>query len=203
MPAALQIGGFQGNSNYNLMVESLNYDELTKWAPMLEQAVAALPEVQEVSTNLEAKSPRVDLVIDRDKSAAVGLNATTIANALSTGLGPRWSTTIYGARSQYKVLLELDPKYQEQADSLTRIGFKTPAGNLVPLESVVKFKETVGAADREPRRASCRPCRSRSACGRACRSARPSITSIRWPSRCCRRRSRRASRARPRCSRRR
>jgi HAE1 family hydrophobic/amphiphilic exporter-1 len=42
------------------------------------------------------------------------------------------------------VLLELDPKYQEQADSLTRLGFKTPSGSLVPLESVVKFKETVG-----------------------------------------------------------
>ena len=76
VPAALQIGGFQGNSNYNLMVESLNTDELTTWAPRLEQAVAELPEVQEVSTNLESKSPRVDLVIDRDKAAAVGLNAT-------------------------------------------------------------------------------------------------------------------------------
>jgi HAE1 family hydrophobic/amphiphilic exporter-1 len=144
VPAALQIGGFQGNSNYNLMVESLSYDDLTKWAPVLEQAVSELPEVQEVSSNLEAKSPRVDLVIDRDKSAAVGLNATNIANSLSTGLGPRWSTTIYGQRAQYRVLLELDPKYQEQADSLTRLGFKTPQGSLVPLESVVKFKETVG-----------------------------------------------------------
>src|SRR5207253_4735533 len=119
--------GFQGNSNYNLMVESLNYEDLTKWAPVLEQAVGQLPEVQESSTNLEARSPRVDLVIDRDKSAAVGLTATTIANALSTGLGPRWATTIYGARSQYRVLLELDPKYQEQADSLKRLSFKTPA----------------------------------------------------------------------------
>jgi HAE1 family hydrophobic/amphiphilic exporter-1 len=144
IPQSLQIGGFQGNSNYNLMIESLNYDELTKWAPLLEQAVSALPEVQEVSTNLEAKSPRVDLVIDRDKAAAVGLDANIIANTLSTGLGPRWSSTIYGTRSQYKVLLELDPKYQEQADSLTRLGFKTPSGALVPLESVVRFKETVG-----------------------------------------------------------
>src|SRR5437867_11178824 len=144
VPAALQIGGFRGNSNYNVMVESLNTDELYTWAPRLEQALTELPEVQEVSTNLEAKSPRVDLVIDRDKAAAVGLNATTIANALSTGLGPRWSTTIYGARSQYRVLLELDPKYQEQADSLKRLSFKTPAGTLVPLESVVRFKETVG-----------------------------------------------------------
>jgi HAE1 family hydrophobic/amphiphilic exporter-1 len=144
VPASLQIGGFQGNSLYNIMIESLSFDELSKWAPVLEQAVSELPEVQEVSTNLEAKSPRVDLLIDRDKAAVVGLDATSIANALSTGLGPRWSSTIYGQRAQYRVLLELDPKYQEQADSLTRLNFKTPAGGLVPLESVIHFKETVG-----------------------------------------------------------
>jgi HAE1 family hydrophobic/amphiphilic exporter-1 len=144
VPAALQIGGFQGNSSYNLMIESLNWDELAKWSPVLEKAVTDLPEVLDVSTNLEAKSPRIDLVIDRDKSAAVGLDATNIANALSTGLGPRWSSTIYGQRAQYRVLLELDPKYQEQADSLARLNFKTPNGSLVPLESVVRFRETVG-----------------------------------------------------------
>ncbi len=144
VPPALQIGGFQGNSSYNLMVESLNYEDLTKWAPMLEQAIGEVPEVQDVSSNLEARSPRVDLVIDRDKTASVGLTSTEVANTLSTGLGPRWSTTIYGDRAQYRVLLELDPKYQEQADSLRRLNFKTSAGNLVPLESVVSFKETVG-----------------------------------------------------------
>src|SRR5581483_8995307 len=128
----------------NLMVESLNYDELTTWAPILERAVADLPEVQDVSTNLEAKSPLVGLVINRDKTARLGLDATQIASALNDGLGPRWSTTIYGPRTQYKVLLELDPKYQESADSLTRIGFKSASGSIVPLESVVKFKESVG-----------------------------------------------------------
>src|ERR1019366_8321369 len=45
---------------------------------------------------------------------------------------------------QYKVLLELEPKYQEQADALKRLSFKAPSGNLVPFESVVRFKETVG-----------------------------------------------------------
>jgi HAE1 family hydrophobic/amphiphilic exporter-1 len=103
-----------------------------------------LPEVQDVQSNLEAKNPRVNLVIDRDKSASIGLTVANIANALNTGLGPRWSSTIYGARSQYQVLLELDPQYQEQADSLRQLGFKTPSGNLVPLESIVKFKETLG-----------------------------------------------------------
>jgi len=144
VPAALQIGGFQGNSSYNLMVESLNNDELYKWAPRLEDAIAAIPEVQDVSDNMELKSPRINLVIDRDKAAAVGLNATQIENALNAGLGPKWSTTLYGQRAQYRVLLELDPKFSQQADSLERIAFKAPNGNLIPLESVVRSRETVG-----------------------------------------------------------
>jgi HAE1 family hydrophobic/amphiphilic exporter-1 len=144
VPAALQIGGFQGNSSYNMMVQSLDEAKLYQWAPVLEHAVAELPDVQEVNDNMELKSPRVDVVINRDKAAAVGLDATQIANALNDGLGPKWSTTIYGPRAQYRVLLELDPKYQEQADSLERLGFKAATGALVPLESVVKLKETAG-----------------------------------------------------------
>ena len=144
VPQSLQIGGFRGDSGYNLMVESLNSEELYTWTPRLMDAISQLPEVTDVSTNLESRSPRVDLQIDRDKAASVGLNASTIANALGTGLGPRWATTIYGQRSQYRVLLELDPQYQQQADTLQKISFKTPAGGMVPLESVVRFKETVG-----------------------------------------------------------
>jgi HAE1 family hydrophobic/amphiphilic exporter-1 len=144
VPPSLQIGGFRGDSNYNLMVQSLDTDELYQWTPKLMAAIQRLPEVIDVSTNLESRSPRIDLVIDRDKAAAVGLNASSIANALGTGLGPRWSTTIYGQRSQYRVLLELDPKYQQQADTLEQLAFKAPNGQMVPLESVVTFKETVG-----------------------------------------------------------
>jgi HAE1 family hydrophobic/amphiphilic exporter-1 len=50
------------------------------------------------------------------------------------------------------VLHELDPKYQQQADSLTKIAFKAPNGNMIPLESVVKFKDTVGPQSGQPRR---------------------------------------------------
>ncbi len=144
LPPSLQIGGHGGNSSYNLTVQSLNQDELYTWAVKLESAVAELPQVQDVSDDMEMKSPRVNLVIDRDKAAAVGLNATQVENALYSGFGPKWSSTIYGPSSQYRVLLELDPKYQEHADSLKKIAFKTTAGTLVPLESVVNFKDTVG-----------------------------------------------------------
>ncbi len=54
------------------------------------------------------------------------------------------STTIYGDTAQYRVLLELDPKYQGHIESLEKVAFKAPNGALVPLQSVIDFKETVG-----------------------------------------------------------
>jgi HAE1 family hydrophobic/amphiphilic exporter-1 len=144
VPAALQIGARTSTSSYTMTVQSATTEELYRWAPQLEQAIAGLPELQDVSDDMEIKSPRVNLVIDRDKAAAIGLDATQVSTALNDGLGPKWSSTIYGAQTQYRVLLEIDPKYQEYADSLRKLAFKTTKGAIVPLESVVKFKETVG-----------------------------------------------------------
>ena len=144
LPPAIQIGGRMGNSSYSLTVQSADTAQLYDWAQQLEAAVATLPEVQDVSDDMQMKSPRVNLVIDRDATAALGLNASAIETALYDGLGPQWSSTIYGSTAQYKVLLELDPKDQQQADSLDKIAFKTASGALVPFESVVKLQETVG-----------------------------------------------------------
>jgi HAE1 family hydrophobic/amphiphilic exporter-1 len=145
LPPALQIGGRMGNQNYSLMMQALNTEDLYSWAPRLEAAVTAqVPEVQDVSTDLEMKSPRVNLVMDRDKAASLGLNVSQIQTALYDGLGPKWSSTIYGPTSQYRVLIEMDPKYQSDASALRNIAFKTSSGALVPLDTVVSFKEGVG-----------------------------------------------------------
>ncbi len=145
LPPSLQIGGRMGNQNFSIMMQAMNTDDLYAWGPKLEQALATeVPEIQDVSTDMEMKSPRINLIINRDKAAVVGLNATTIQNSLYDALGPKWSSTIYGNTAQYRVLIELDPKYQSAADSLQKLAFRTPSGALVPLESVVNFKETVG-----------------------------------------------------------
>src|SRR5205085_2257714 len=104
LPPALQIGGRVGNSSYGLTVQSANTEELYTWATRLEGAISELHEVQDVSSDMEMKSPRVDLILDRDKAAAIGLNAADVQNALYSGFGPKWSSTIYGARAQYRVL---------------------------------------------------------------------------------------------------
>src|SRR4029079_10145645 len=96
LPPSLQIGGRMGNQNFSIMLQSMNTDDLYKWAPVVEQAIAReVTEGQDVSTDMEMKSPRINLVINRDKAAATGLNATTIQNSLYDALGPKWSSTIY------------------------------------------------------------------------------------------------------------
>jgi HAE1 family hydrophobic/amphiphilic exporter-1 len=144
LPPAIQIGGRQSNSAYTLTVESADTANLYSWARRLENEIVKLPELQDVSDDMEIRSPRVELVVDRDAAAAVGLTASDIEGALYNGLGPQWSTTIYGDKAQYKVLLELDPKDQQQVDALRKISFKASSGALVPLESVIQTRETVG-----------------------------------------------------------
>jgi HAE1 family hydrophobic/amphiphilic exporter-1 len=144
LPPAISIGGRMTNSTYQLVVQSVNTDDLYTWGARLEQEIERIPEIVDVNSDIEMKSPRVTLVVDRDRAAALQLNANQIENALYSGFGPKWSSTIYGPKAQYKVLLELQPRFQERADALTNIAFRSSANTLVPLESVVKFREDVG-----------------------------------------------------------
>jgi len=141
LPPAFQIGGRQGDNSYSVTLQSPDTGELYAWADRFQKSVAALPSVQDVSSDLEIKSPRVRLVIDRDKAAALALDPTRISTALYGGFGPRWSSTIYGDVAQYRVLLELDPRYQEHVSALRSVSFKSTQGVMVPLESVVSTRE--------------------------------------------------------------
>src|SRR6185312_2431393 len=87
LPPAIQIGGRQSNSAYTLTVESADTANLYGWAKRLEDQILTLPEVQDVSDDMEMKSPRVNLVVDRDAAAAVGLTANDIESSLYDGLG--------------------------------------------------------------------------------------------------------------------
>ncbi len=90
--------------------------------------------VADVNTDLQIKSPRVNLIVDRDRAASLGLDVTSIEGALYSGYGPKWSTTIYAPTNQYQVLTEIQQKYQAFSDYLSKIYFKTNSGALVPLE---------------------------------------------------------------------
>ena len=144
VPPSIRIGGRMSKSSYELTVAGPDTTSLYSETEKLMREVAKLPEVQDVTTDLQMKSPRVMLKIDRDKAAALQLNAQQIESALYDGFGPSWVSTIYGAATQNRVLLEMDPKYQAHADSLSEIFLKSATGALVPLSAVVKAKQDTG-----------------------------------------------------------
>ena len=144
VPPAIRIGGRMSKSGYELTVSGPDTTTLYSEADKLQKEVAKLPLVQDVTTDLQMKSPRVMLQIDRDKAASLQLNAQQIEGALYDGYGPSWVSTIYGPTTQYRVLLEMDPKYQAHADSLSEIFLKSGTGALVPLNAIVKAKQDTG-----------------------------------------------------------
>jgi HAE1 family hydrophobic/amphiphilic exporter-1 len=144
LPPAFQIGGRQGDNIYSVTLQSDDAGDLQQRAADFQRVMARFPELQDVSTDLEINTPRVRLDFDRDKVAALNLDPARISTALYSGFGPRWSSTIYGDRAQYRVLLELEPRYQADPESLTELSFKSTTGQLVPLESVVSRHADLG-----------------------------------------------------------
>src|SRR5213078_3618177 len=109
-------------------------------------ALAELPGLQDVTSDLEVSSPQVSVEIDRDKAAALGVTANQIESAFYDAYGPRWVSTIYGTVNEYKVLLELAPEFQEDPSALSMLYFKGAGVNsaVVPLDTLATLKQQVG-----------------------------------------------------------
>ncbi len=144
LPPSLRIGGRNSNGAYQIEVRGPDTTQLYDEAQKLEKAIARVPEVLEVSSDLENKNPRVTVQINRERAAVFGLNANDIEQALYNAYGPSIASTIYGPSNQYHVMLEMQPKYQAFTDYLSKVYFKAPAGQLVPMDSLATIKPDVG-----------------------------------------------------------
>jgi HAE1 family hydrophobic/amphiphilic exporter-1 len=143
-PPTVRIGGQVTKSLYQFSLQSPDKQQLYATAAALEKAIAALPGVEDVASNVAINSPQVNVDISRDKAAAMQVNASQIENAFYDAYGPRWVSTIYGASNQYKVLLELKPEFQADPHALSLLYFKASNGNLIPLDTLAEVKQEVG-----------------------------------------------------------
>jgi HAE1 family hydrophobic/amphiphilic exporter-1 len=143
-PPTVQIGGQVTKSLYQLSLQSPDKPVLYAASEKLQDLVAQVPGVEDVASDLAITSPQVRVAIERDKAAAMQVNASSIEDAFYDAYGPRWVSTIYAAVNQYKVLLELKPQFQADPRSLSLLYFKSPAGNLVPLDTLADVTQQVG-----------------------------------------------------------
>ena len=143
-PPTIRIGGQVTKSLYQFSLYSPDKTELYASAQALEHEVAQLPGLQDVTSDMAISTPQVNVSIDRDKAAAMQVNAQAIENALYDAYGPRWVSTIYGSVNEYKVLLELKPEYQADPRALSLLYFKATNNKLIPLDTLAGVKSESG-----------------------------------------------------------
>ncbi|HZT30785.1 MAG TPA: efflux RND transporter permease subunit [Bryobacteraceae bacterium] len=143
-PPTIQIGGQVTKSLYQFSMHSPDKEELYPLSKKLLERVAALPGLQDVTSDLQIESPQVKVNIDRDKAAAVQVSPSQIENAFYDAFGPRWVSTIYAAVNEYKVLLELEPRYQMDPRAISLLYFKSAGGQLIPLDTLASVVQETG-----------------------------------------------------------
>ena len=145
-PPTVRIGAQVSKSLYQFSMQSPDKPALYAAARKLQSKLAELPDLQDVTSDLQVTSPQVGVEIDRDKAAALGVTANQIESAFYDAYGPRWVSTIYGSVNEYKVLLELAPEFQQDPSALSMLYFKGGAANspVVPLDTLAKLTQQVG-----------------------------------------------------------
>ena len=138
VPQAIRVGGRMSKSSYDFTLYGPDTQRLYEEAPKLERIVSRIPGLTDVTSDLQIKTPRVNIVLDRDRAAALNLNWNNISSALYDAFGPQYSSTIYAPTNQYRVLLEMLQQYQEHTDGLRMIYLKSSSGQLVPLSAVAR-----------------------------------------------------------------
>jgi HAE1 family hydrophobic/amphiphilic exporter-1 len=103
-----------------------------------------LPDLVDVTSDLQIKNPQVEVLIDRDEASSLGISAEAVEDALYTAYGSRQISTIYAPNNQYQVIMELEPGYRIGPPDLSRPYIRSGTGKLVPLDAVARFRSTLG-----------------------------------------------------------
>jgi len=140
----IRIGGALTKSQYQFTLQSPDTNELYQYAPLLEQKLRDISQLQDVTSDLQIKNPQVTVSINRDKAAALNVDPRTLEDALYSAYGARQISTIYAPNNQYKVIMELEPQYALDPSALGMLYIHSKTGQLVPMSALASFKKEVG-----------------------------------------------------------
>ena len=149
-PPVIPIGGMQSKGLYQYSLQDTDVQELFHWAPILTDKLKQQPGFQDVTTDLQIAAPQVNVEIDRDKAAALGVTPQQIENGLYDAYGERQVSTIYADVAEYWVVFEVQPQFQRDPAALAQLYIASSVTGtngtpkLVPLSAVAKLTRTIG-----------------------------------------------------------
>ena len=137
----VRVGGRQGNAQYQYTLQGPDFASLAEWGPKVLQRLSSLPEIADVSSDLQNSGLSSTVVIDRDTASRLGLTAQAVDSALYDAFGQRQVSVMYKSINQYHVVLALQQQWWENPDFLKTIYVQTPKGTDVPLSAFTHFNQ--------------------------------------------------------------
>jgi multidrug efflux pump subunit AcrB len=139
----IRVGARQSDSDYQLTLWSTETADLYAWAPKVMDRISQIPGIADVSTDRDQGGLQVNLRIDRQALARLGVRVQDVNAALNDAFAQRQVSVIYSPRNQYRVVLEIDPGFQRDPSDLTRIYVPGRGGAQVPLTAVVGMERSL------------------------------------------------------------
>ncbi|KGT90796.1 multidrug efflux RND transporter permease subunit MdtC [Enterobacter cancerogenus] len=136
----IRIGGRESNASYQYSLLSDNLADLREWEPKIRQAFAALPELVDVNSDQQDKGSEMDLTYDRESMARLGIEVSAANALLNNAFGQRQISTIYQPLNQYKVVMEVDPRYTQDISALDQMFVINSDGKAIPLSWFAKWQ---------------------------------------------------------------
>jgi len=127
-------------TQFQYSLEDADAKELNTWSPRLVQKLQSLPQLRDVASDQQSEGLQTTLVIDRDSAARYGITPQLIDDTLYDAFGQRLVSTMFTQLNQYHVVLEVDPRFGQNPDSLKDIYVRTPGGTHVPLASFTRLE---------------------------------------------------------------
>jgi HAE1 family hydrophobic/amphiphilic exporter-1 len=143
-PPPIIIGGRFTKGLYQFTLMSPDVDTLYSSADSFLRKMSTLPELLDVTSDMQLQNPEVTVQINRDKALAVGVTPFQIEDALYYSYGQRQVSTIYAPNNEYYVIMELEPQYQNDPSQLSKLYVQSSLGSLVPLDTVARLVPTIG-----------------------------------------------------------
>jgi multidrug efflux pump len=136
------LGGRFSSSPVEYVLQADTYEELREATGIMMSKASQLGYLLNLDSDLRLNKPQLDITIDRERAAQLGVSVTDIGTTLETMLGGRVVTEFKRASKQYDVILQLKPSQRATPDIIDEI-YLRGNGGLIQLANVVKVRETV------------------------------------------------------------
>ncbi|MGE0610336.1 MAG: multidrug efflux RND transporter permease subunit [Pirellulales bacterium] len=136
----VRIGGRGGNAQYQFTLRGDDLDELNQWGPKVRAALRGLPQVVDVSSDQQNGGLQVELSIDRDEAARLGVTPRQIDDTLYDAFGQRQVSIMYKPLNQYRVVLGVEPGFGQNPDGLRHVYVRGSGGQQIPLSALASYR---------------------------------------------------------------